>query len=221
PLSLSTIDAFAERYKAPLLEGYGLTEASPVVSLNPIDGVRKAGSIGVPLPGISVRVVDEAGSDLTPDEIGELLVMGPNVMRGYFADEAATAKRIIDGWLFTGDMARIDTDGYIYIEDRKDDMILVQGANVYPHEVEDVIKEMPGVLEVSVVGLADTHQGARPVAVVQPAEGASLTEGDVIDYVKRRLSNYKAPRQVFFWKELPLCPLGKPLKREIRRMLGS
>lgn len=221
PLPLPTLEAFSDRYKAPLLEGYGLTEAAPVVSLNPWEGARKKGSIGIPLPGVSVRVVDEVDRDLDSGQIGELLIKGPNVMIGYFADDEATRGRIKDGWLYTGDMARLDEDGYIYIEDRKDDMIVVQGANVYPHEVEDTIKTIPGVLDVAVVGVRDVHLGKRPVAVVQPAELADLTEKDVISVCRRQLSDFKAPRQVLFWKEMPLSPLGKPLKRKIRQMLDA
>jgi len=221
PLPLSTIEAFGERYRGPLLEGYGLTEAAPVVSFNPFNGVRKAGSIGVPVPMVSIRVVDESGKDLPPDEIGELLVKGPNVMAGYFGDDAATRDKIRDGWLYTGDMARIDRDGYIYIEDRKDDMILVQGANVYPHEIEDLIKSIPGVIDVAVVGVADSHLGKRPVAVVQCAKGASLDEATVLAHCREHLSGHKAPRRVHFWDTLPLSPLGKPLKRKIREMLKS
>lgn len=221
PLPLSTIEAFSRRHKAPLLEGYGLTEAAPVVSLNPFAGVQKAGSIGLPLPGISVRVVDESDEDLPTGEIGELVVKGPNVMTGYFADDAATRDKIRDGWLYTADMARMDEEGYIYIEDRKDDMILVQGANVYPHEIEDSIRGIPGVLEVAVVGAPDSHRGKRPVAVVQCAKGAALDEATVLAHCREHLSGHKVPRSVHFWEALPLSPLGKPLKRKVREILSS
>ncbi len=221
PLPVSTIEAFSKRYKGPLLEGYGLTEAAPVVSFNPFDGVRKAGSIGAPVPGVKVRVVDESGDDLPPDEIGELLVKGPNVMTGYFSDDAATRDKMRDGWLYTGDMARIDRDGYIYIEDRKDDMILVQGANVYPHEIEDSIRSISGVIDVAVVGVTDSHLGKRPVAVIQRAEGASLEKATILAHCREHLSGHKVPRRLHFWDTLPLSPLGKPLKRKIREMLNS
>ena len=219
PLSIRTIELFSRKYRAPLLEGYGLTEAAPVVSLNPHDGIRKNGSIGVPLPSVSVRVVGESGEELARGEVGELQVKGPNVMSGYFADDAATEKRIADGWLRSGDMARMDRDGYIYIVDRKDDMILVQGANVYPHEIEDLIRNIPGVLEVAVVGVSDSHLGKRPVAIVQLAEGAALDEQTIIEHCREGLSAHKAPRRVHFWEEMPLSPLGKPLKRRIREIL--
>ncbi|MBN1592904.1 MAG: AMP-binding protein, partial [Candidatus Coatesbacteria bacterium] len=221
PLSLQTIEAFSKLYRGPLLEGYGLTEAAPVVSLNPIDGVQKAGSIGLPLPDVSVRVVDESGCDIPPGEIGELLVRGPNVMQGYFGDADATHEKIRDGWLYTGDMARMDGDGYICIEDRKDDMILVQGSNVYPHEIEDTIRTIEGVVDVAVVGIADGHRGKRPVAVVQALEGAMIDEECILAHCREHLSKHKAPRHVHFWSELPLSPLGKPLKREIREILNS
>jgi long-chain acyl-CoA synthetase len=214
PLSLQTIEAFSKRYKGPLLEGYGLTEAAPVVSLNPFDGVQKAGSIGVPVPDVSVRVIDENGADLAAGEVGELLVKGQNVMTGYFADADATRDKIRDGWLYTGDMARIDPDGYIYIVDRKDDMMLVQGANVYPSEIEDTIRSIAGVVDVAVVGVADQHLGKRPVAVIQRAEGASFDEAEVIAHCRKRLSAHKAPRHVHLWDALPLSTLGKPLKRD-------
>jgi len=219
PLSIRTIEMFSRKYRAPLLEGYGLTEAAPVVSLNPHDGIRKNGSIGVPVPGVSVKVVGESGEELARGEVGELLVKGPNVMSGYFGDDVATEARIADGWLRSGDMARMDRDGYIYIEDRKDDMILVQGANVYPHEIEDLIRDIPGVLEVAVVGVSDSHLGKRPVAIVQRAKGASLDEATVTEHCRRGLSAHKVPRRVDFWDEIPLSPLGKPLKWQIREML--
>ena len=219
PLAVPTIEASAQRFDAPLLEGYGLTEASPVVSLNPFDKERKAGSVGLPLPGVGVRVVNESGSDVPVGTIGELLVRGPNVMAGYWRDDAATAERIRDGWLYTGDMARLDEDGYIYIEDRKDDMILVQGANVYPSEVEGVIRGVTGVAEVAVVGVVDSHLGKRPVAVVQPVAGAALTEEMILAICRQHLADYKVPRQVIFWDQLPVSPIGKPLKRSILALL--
>ena len=221
PLSRQTLEAFPKLYEAPLLEGYGLTEAAPVVSLNPFEGKRKVGSVGIPLPQVQVRVVDEDGADLPTGQIGELLVRGANVTPGYFEDPAATKQRLREGWLYTGDMARIDEEGYIFIEDRKDDMILVQGVNVYPHEVEDAIRTISGVEEVAVVGLPDRHLGKRPVAAVKCSEGACLSERDVLDHLKDRLSNHKIPRQVLFFDELPLSPLGKPLKRKVREVLLS
>ncbi len=155
PLPVEVLAGFGQSYGVSLVEGYGPTEASPVVSVNPPQGVQKPGSVGLPLPGVQVRVVDEAGRDLPTGQVGEIIVAGDNVMQGYWQDPAATTETIRGGWLYTGDLGKLDGDGYLYIVDRKKDMIIVGGANVYPREVEAVIVQMAQVAEVAVVGVPD------------------------------------------------------------------
>lgn len=207
---------FEEKFSAPLIEGYGLTEASPMVSLNPLKGVRKPGSIGLPLPNVEVKVVDEAGGALASGQVGELLVRGPNVMKGYYNMPQATKEALRDGWLYTGDMAKIDTQGYIYIVDRKKDMINVRGLKVFPREVEEVIYTHPKVAEAAVIGIKDKSKGEAPKAVVALKPGESLSKKELIEYCKERLAAYKVPREIEFRPELPKTPTGKILKRALR-----
>lgn len=219
PLPLTTLQEFEKNWKIPLVEGYGLSEASPVVSLNPVDGIRKAGSVGLPIPGVEVKVVDQDEAEVGTDQVGEVIVRGGNVMKGYYKDPASTAEAIRGGWLFTGDMGRIDKDGYIYIVDRKKDLILVHGLNVYPREIEEVIHQHPDVEECAVVGKPDPYRGEMPVVFVIPREGASLRSASVIAHCRKHLAEYKVPKQIFIMDELPRTPTGKILKRELRRMV--
>jgi len=215
-LSIETLEVFKEKFKRiPLLEGYGLTEASPVVSINPLQGIRKGGSIGLPLPGIKVKVVREDESEAPCGEIGELIVKGPNVMLGYFNQPEESKKTIRGGWLFTGDMARIDTDGYIYIVGRKKEMIISHGMNIYPLEIENVLKAHPKIKEVAVVGKKDRSKGEIPVAFIVLHQDYQASESDFIDYCKDKLANYKIPRLIEFREDLPKTPTGKVLKRKL------
>ena len=217
PLPLQVLSGFQERYGAVLVEGYGPTEGSPVVSANPPNGVQKPGSVGPPILGVEVRIVDDAGQDLPTGEVGEIIVAGDNVMQGYWQDATATAEAIKDGWLYTGDLGKLDTDGYLYIVDRKKDMIIVGGTNVYPREVEDVIALMPQVAEVAVVGRPDPVRGERVRAVIVPAEGIELSAEQVISHCRQHLAPFKVPRIVEFRESLPKSALGKVLKRELRQ----
>jgi len=216
PLPLEVLSGFQERYGVVLVEGYGPTEASPVVSANPPQGVQKPGSVGLPILGVEVRIVDDAGQDLPTGEVGEIIVAGDNVMQGYWQDATATAEAIKDGWLYTGDLGKLDADGYLYIVDRKKDMIIVGGTNVYPREVEDVIARMPQVAEVAVVGRPDSVRGERVRAVIVPAEGIELSAEQVISHSRQHLAPFKVPRIVEFRESLPKSALGKVLKRELR-----
>ena len=216
PLSLETLKAFKERFKRiTLLEGYGLTEASPVVSLNPLRGRQKPGSIGLPLPGVETKVIREDESEAETDEVGELIVKGPNVMRGYYNRSEETKQSIKGGWLFTGDMAKIDNEGYIYIAGRKKEMILVRGMNVYPSEIEQALSAHPKIKEVAVVGKKDKRKGEVPLAFVVLTPGAQADENELIDYCKDKLANYKIPRLIEFRPDLPKTPTGKVLKRKL------
>jgi len=215
-LPVRVLEDFEAKFQIPLLEGYGLTETSPVVSINPLSGAHKAGSIGLPIPDVEVKVVDSDDNELSVGQVGELLVKGPNVMKGYFNLPSETSQVIKDGWLYTGDMARIDEDGYIYIVDRKKDMLIVRGLNVYPREVEEVLYRHPKVAEAAVVGTPDESRGEVPKAYITLMEGAVAKESEIIHFCRQRLANYKVPRYVEFRDSLPKTTTGKILKRGLR-----
>ncbi|MBL7197569.1 MAG: long-chain fatty acid--CoA ligase [Candidatus Omnitrophica bacterium] len=212
-LPISTWERFQRRFRVPLLEGYGLTEASPVVSLNPYKGINKGGSIGLPINGVEVDIVNEKNESVNVGQVGEILVKGPNVMRGYFNKPGATQETIKDGWLHTGDLGKRDQDGYIYIVGRKKDMVNVRGLNVYPREIEDLLYEHPKVKEVAVIGVSDYHKGEVPKGFVVLKERVSATERELILYLREHLANYKIPRYIEFRQSLPKNTTGKILKR--------
>ena len=217
-LPMATLEAFEKNMGIPLLEGYGLSETSPVVSINPLNRPRKAGTVGLPIPGVSVRIVDDAGKEVATGEEGEIAVKGPNVMKGYWNNPAATAQTIRDGWLLTGDMGCLDEDGYLKIVDRKKDMIIVRGMNVYPKEVEDVLASHPMVAQAAVVGKDDAHRGETPMAAVILKPGQNIAPRDLIKYCQERLADYKLPKKVLFVAEFPRNPTGKILKRELVKL---
>ncbi len=199
-----------------LIEGYGLTESSPVVCCNPVDGTDRVGTIGLPLPDTEMKLIDEDGNDVTwSGKPGEIWVKGPQVMKGYYNQPAETAKVLKDGWLLTGDIGTFDNDGFAKVVDRKKDMILVSGFNVYPNEIEDVIAKHPKVLEVAAIGVSDDHSG-EVVKVVIVKKDQSLTEKEVIEFAKQSLTNYKIPKHVEFRTELPKTNVGKILRRALR-----
>jgi len=218
PLPAETLREFTARFPMPLLEGYGLSEASPVVSFTPVRGPWKAGSIGVPVPGVEMAIQNEAGETLPVGQTGELCVRGANVMLGYWNQPAATAETMRQGWLLTGDVGYADSDGYYYITDRKKDMLLVNGINVYPREIEEVLYKFPGVKEAAVIGIADARKGEQPLAFVAGHEGVPLEERGLLDYLRERLAEYKVPRKVVFMPALPHSPTGKILKMQLRKM---
>jgi long-chain acyl-CoA synthetase len=218
PLPGEILREFNEKVAGiPLLEGYGLSEASPVVSINPIRGPWKPGSIGIPIPDVEVSVQDEDGHILGPGATGEICVRGANVMVGYWNQPEETAKALVKGWLRTGDIGHHDTDGYFYITDRKKDMLLVNGINVYPREIEEVIYQYPGVKEAAVVGLQDPRKGEMPVAFVVANEGAAIDERAVVAFLRDKLADYKVPRRVVHLAALPRNATGKVLKGELRQ----
>ncbi|HWY31687.1 MAG TPA: AMP-binding protein, partial [Candidatus Acidoferrum sp.] len=176
PLPAQVLKEFEEKFHIPLIEGYGLSEASPVVTKNPLDGRRKAGSIGLPIPHVEVSIQDDSGRELGPNEIGEVCVRGGNVMLGYWNQPDETAKTMRNGWLLTGDIGYRDAEGYYYITDRKKDMLLVNGINVYPREIEEILYQIPGVKEAAVIGRPDSRKGEQPVAFVAPIDGSVLEE---------------------------------------------
>jgi long-chain acyl-CoA synthetase len=200
-----------------LLEAYGLTETSPAVCINPLNLTEYSGSIGLPMPSTEVSIQDENGKILPQGETGELCVRGPQVMKGYWNREDETAKVFTaDGWLKTGDVAKMDSGGYFRIVDRLKDMILVSGFNVFPNEIETVIAENEGVLEVGVIGEPDEKSGELVKAVIVKKD-PSLTAEDVIKHCRERLTSYKVPKVIEFVKELPKTNVGKILRRELRK----
>jgi long-chain acyl-CoA synthetase len=198
-----------------LSEGYGMTEASPVITANPFDGSGRLGSIGLPFPSTDVRIVNELGSVMGPGEVGEIQCRGPQVMKGYYNRPEATADTIQDGWLLTGDIGLMEEDGYFRIVDRKKDMILVSGFNVYPNEIEEVIMSHPKVLEAAAIGISDEKSGEVVKLFVVKKE-QSLTEAEVINYCRENLTGYKIPKLVEFRTDLPKTNVGKILRRELR-----
>jgi len=216
-LPQDTLHVFEKRFKVPLLEGYGLTEASPVVSVNPLKGMRKPTSVGPPLPGVEVAVVGEDGKKMSSGETGELIVKGANVMKGYFNKEEETKEVLKDGWLYTGDMARIDEDGYIYIVDRKKDLIIIDGMNIYPREVEDIATQYPPVEECAMVGISDGRGSEIPVLFIKKRENAIVDEGEIRRSLKGRIAQFKMPRRIIFIEEFPKTATGKIKKPDLRK----
>ena len=196
------IPMFEKKFGVMLVQGYGLTEASPACSFNRIDGVRKPGSIGLPLPDIEAQVRGEAGSRLPAGEVGELVIRGPNVMQGYYRNEQATAEVIKDGWLHTGDLARIDEEGYIFLEGLKKRMIITSGFNVYPTEIEDILRMHPAVRDARVTGKDDLMRGEIVKALIIKKQGASVSGKDIMKHCRKYLSSYKSPREVEFVERL-------------------
>jgi len=199
----------------PLVEGYGMTESSPVASVNPLDGSGKPGSIGLPLPSTDMRIVADSGQALPAGEVGEIQIKGPQVMKGYYNRPEATAETIKDGWLSTGDIGMMHSDGYFQIVDRKKDMILVSGFNVFPNEIEGVVAAHPKVLECAAVGQPDEKSG-EVVKIFIVKKDKSLTEKEIIAYCRENLTGYKVPKVVEFRKDLPKSNVGKILRRELR-----
>ncbi|MEV8180457.1 long-chain fatty acid--CoA ligase [Specibacter sp. NPDC078692] len=220
-LPVEILHEFESAFNATLLEGYGLSETSPVVSFNQTDGIRKPGSVGTAVTGAQLRVIDESGDDVEAGAVGEIAVAGPYVMKGYWNNPEATAAAIPDGWFRTGDLGRQDEDGVFFIVDRKKDMILRGGYNIYPREIEEVLYEHPAVAEAAVLGKPDDVHGEEVCAVVALKAGAVGSDNpealaaEIQEFVKARVAAYKYPRKVMIVDELPKGPTGKILKREI------
>jgi long-chain acyl-CoA synthetase len=220
PLPAQVLKDFEQKFRIPLIEGYGLSEASPVVAKNPLDGTRKPGSVGLPIPNVEMSIQDDAGRPLGPGEIGEICVRGGNVMLGYWNHLEETAKAFRLGWLLTGDIGYRDEQGYYFITDRKKDMLLVNGNNVYPREIEEVIYQFPNVKEAAVVGQPDSRRGEQPVAFVVPSEGATVDPEALLKFVRSKLADYKVPRRVILTGALPRNATGKILKTILRQQVG-
>ena len=217
PLSQETKDHFEQQLGLPILEGYGLTETSPVVSVNTEEN-RKGGSVGITLPYINVKIVDDNGKELGRNEEGEICIKGENVFKGYFNNPAATQEAFDkDGWFKTGDIGVVDDEGFIFIRDRKKDMIIIKGLKVFSAQVEHVINEYPGIEECAVIGVPDGHGGEIIKLYAVKKKGYDFNEADFRKYLKNNLDNYKRPREVEFRDALPKNSLRKILKRDLRK----
>ncbi len=214
-MPVEVLRGFEEAFGAIVLEGYGLSETSPVSSSNHPDRERKPGSIGTPLEGVEMKVVDEDDNEVPQGEVGEIVIRGHNIMKGYWQRPDATEEAMRGGWFHSGDMARVDEEGYFYIVDRKKDLIIRGGYNVYPREVEEVLYEHPKIREAAVVGVPHDEWGEEIGAAIVLHEGEELEPEEVSAYVKERIAAYKYPRLVWFLDDLPKGPTGKILKREI------
>jgi long-chain acyl-CoA synthetase len=215
-IPVELIRGFEAKFDCAILEGYGLSESSPVASFNHPGRERKAGSIGTPIEGVEMQVWDDDGNELPQGEVGEIVIRGHNIMKGYWERPDATEAAIdADGWFRTGDMAKVDEDGYFFIVDRKKDLIIRGGYNVYPREVEEVLYEHPAVQEAAVVGIPDDSLGEEVAAAVVLKQGESADAAEIKAYVKEQVAAYKYPRKIWFMDELPKGPTGKILKREI------
>jgi long-chain acyl-CoA synthetase len=219
PKPVALMQAFEKRFGTVILEGDGPTECSPVTSVNPLHGVRKPGTIGVPVPGVEMKIVDDEDRDVPAGEVGEIVVRGENVMLGYHNQPEATAAAMRGGWYHTGDLGTMDADGYVAIVDRKKDMLIVGGINVYPREIEEVLHQHPAVQDAAVIGGHDEKRGDQVVAVAALKPGATATGRDLLHFCRERLANYKCPRKVIFRDALPRSGTGKILKRLLKKEL--
>lgn len=216
PLPVEVINRFEQVTNSIIVEGFGLSEASPSTHRNPIEGERKPGSIGLPLPETLCKIVDDNDKELNHNEVGELIIKGPQVMKGYWENEAETAEALKNGWLYTGDLAKYDEDGYFYIVGRKKEMIITGGFNVYPQEVENVIYDYPSIKEVAVLGVEDEDKGEAVKAFVVPHDGENIDLKKLQDHCYKNLTPYKVPRTFEIIDSLPRNTVGKILKRELQ-----
>ncbi len=214
-LPVEVLRGFEAAFGCPVLEGYGLSETSPVASFNHPGRERKPGSIGTPIRGVQMKVVDADGNELPQGEAGEIVIRGHNVMKGYWRRPEATAAAVRDGWFHTGDVGRVDEDGYFFIVGRQKDLIIRGGYNVYPREIEEVMHEHPAVAEVAVIGVPHPELGEEVGAAVTLKPGASVTADELREYTKGQVAAYKYPRKVWIVDALPKNATGKIMKREI------
>ena len=216
-IPIEVLKGFENRFNVTILEGYGLSETSPVATFNRTDRPAKPGSVGLPVWGVEVRVVDEDDKDVPQGELGEIVIRGHNVMKGYYNRPEANEKAFRNGWFHTGDIGRMDEDGYVYIVDRVKDMVIRGGYNVYPREVEEVLMEHPAVSLAAVVGVPDARYGEEIKAFIVPQEEAEdVSEDELRAWAKENMANYKYPRHIEFRDTLPMNATGKILKRELR-----
>ncbi|UCH21440.1 MAG: long-chain fatty acid--CoA ligase [Deltaproteobacteria bacterium] len=220
PLASETIRDLKELSGRTLCEVYGLTESAPIATVTPWGGTIKPGTVGIPVPDTDIKIMDVENPDkeLEIGEIGEIAIKGPQIMMGYYKKPEETAEVLIDGWLYTGDIGKFDLDGYLTIVDRKKDMIIASGYNIYPVEIDDVLFDHPKILEACAIGVPDEYRGETVKAFIVVKEGETLTEEEVIGYCRQKLAAYKVPKIVEFMDELPKSAVGKILRRELREM---
>ncbi|OBC12623.1 AMP-dependent synthetase [Mycobacterium sp. 852013-50091_SCH5140682] len=216
PASADLLNRFESRFGFPLVEGYGLSEGTCASTINPIAGERRAGTVGKPFPGQQIRIIDQTGADVPPGTDGEVLIAGPNVMRGYLGCPADTARTVVGGWLHTGDIGHLDADGYLTLAGRSKDMIIRGGENIYPTEIEDVLVSNPTVLEAAVIGAPDEKWGEIVVAYVQPRPAATIDPTALQDLCATKLARYKRPAAIIVVDEIPKNPVGKTDKKSLR-----
>ncbi|QRY42758.1 AMP-binding protein [Mycolicibacterium boenickei] len=216
PASAELLNGFETRYGFPLIEGYGLSEGTCASTINPIDGPRRPGTVGKPFPGQQIRIVDTNGDDVPTGEDGEVIIAGPNVMRGYLGRPEATADTIIDGWLHTGDIGHLDTEGYLTLAGRSKDMIIRGGENIYPREIEDILSSDPNVLEAAVIGAPDEKWGEVVVAYVAPRPGTIIDIDSLHARCALNLAGYKRPTEILIRDAIPKNPVGKTDKASLR-----
>ncbi|MCB9419461.1 MAG: long-chain fatty acid--CoA ligase [Ardenticatenaceae bacterium] len=216
-MPVEVMKAFGEKFQVSILEGYGLSETSPVATFNRIDRERKPGSVGLPVWGVDVRIVDEEDNDVPQGELGEIVIRGHNIMKGYYKKPEATAEAFRGGWFHSGDIGRKDEEGYVYIVDRVKDMIIRGGFNVYPREIEEILVSHPNVSLAAVIGIPHDQYGEEIKAFVVRKEGATATEEEIIAWAKENMAAYKYPREIVFRDTLPMNATGKILKTELRQ----
>jgi long-chain acyl-CoA synthetase len=221
PASVELLTKFETRYGIPLIEGYGLSEGTCASTGNPLDGRRKPGTVGLPLPGQTIRIVGPDNVDVAHGETGEVLIQGPNVMRGYLNRAEETAKTLVDGWLHTGDVGRLDEDGYLVLVDRAKDMIIRGGENIYPKEIETVVYQLPEIAEAAVVGRAHAVYGEEPVLYVSLNSSADISTERIDEHVAELLSKYKRPAEITILDDLPKNRVGKIDKPKLRALIAE
>jgi long-chain acyl-CoA synthetase len=221
PASVELLTKFEARYGIPLIEGYGLSEGTCASTINPLDGKRKAGTVGLPMPGQTLRIVGPDNVDVPRGETGEVLISGPNVMRGYLNRPEETAKTLVEGWLHTGDVGRLDEDGYLVLVDRAKDMIIRGGENIYPKEIETVVYQLSEVAEAAVVGRSHPVYGEEPVLFVSLNSGATLSTDLIQEHIRESLSKFKHPVEITILDDLPKNPVGKIDKPTLRKSIAE
>jgi long-chain acyl-CoA synthetase len=215
PLPLPVLEEFEAKFKAAIYEGYGLIETSPVVTLNPLDHRRKPGTVGPTVRGVVVKIIDEEGREVPQGETGEIIVTGPNIMQGYFRDPVRTAEVLKDGWFYTGDIGKVDEEGFYTILGRKKELIIVSGENVYPQEVDEALLQLEGIADAATVGIPDPVRGERVKAFVVRRAGCDLSKEEILDHCRAKLASYKVPKEIEFCDQIPRNATGKILRREL------
>lgn len=218
PMPVALIDKFKQKFGADVYEGYGLSEAAPVVTAHRMGMPHKPGSVGVPIPGVEIKIVDDDDHEVPVGQVGELIVKGDNVSPGYFQNEEETQRALKGSWLHTGDLAKVDEDGYLYIVDRKKDLIIRGGFNIYPRDLEELLARHEAVSEAAVIGVPDERMGEEVLAYVVKSPGTTVTEAELIEYCQAHLAKNKTPRKVVFVNELPRNGVGKVLKTKLKEM---